>query len=80
MILFSVLVFQVIKIIYTVVRNIERLIHSKIFNIKKFVSNLDVDRFLQDQTILPSNCERSECNDQHHKHIFTGNLLIKRNN
>ena len=55
----------------TVVYNLEGPIHSRIFNLNTFVSNLDVDRFPQDSTPLPCNYEGSEFIDQHHKHILT---------
>ena len=42
------------------------------------MTNLDVDRFLLDNTTLPCNCEGSEFIDQHHRHIFIDNLNIIR--
>ena len=40
----------------TVIYSLTNGIMSKIFNFVKFVSNLDVAAFLQDNTILPCNC------------------------
>ena len=44
----------------TVVFNLEKPIHSKIFNFNMYVSKLDVTRFLQDNIVLPCACEGSE--------------------
>ena len=60
---------------HTVVYNVLPPISSKIFNFKKFVSE-KVNDFLQDETILPCNCENSPFSDAHHGHIITGNLDI----
>ena len=77
------LLFLIIKIILmllppTVVYNLEKPIHTRIFIFDTFVSNLDVNRFLQDKIILPCKCERSEFIDQDHQHMLTGNLKAMR--
>ena len=64
----------------TVFYNLEKPIHSRIFNFNKFVFKLDVDRFLQDKNILPWNDVDSEFIIQHHKYILIGNLKIMREN
>ena len=51
--------------ILAAVFNLDKHIHSRIFNI-------EVDRFLQDNTIISCNCERSKFIDQHHKHMVHG--------
>ena len=68
--------FDIPKIVFI----LEKTVHSRIFNFNTFVSNLGVDRFFQGNTILPYNSEGSEFIYQHHKHIFTGNLKILRDN
>lgn len=52
-------------------------IHFKIYNLNKFLSNLDIDRFIKDKTILLFNCKGSKFIDQLHKHltILTYNRL-----
>ena len=64
----------------TVVYKLEDSICSKIFNFNKFIKALDLDTFLQDETILPCNCEGSIFTDSHHKHIITGDLRLVTNN
>ena len=51
-------------------------IASTIFNFKKFVETLDIDAYLNDETILPCFCHNSPFTDPHHKHIVSGNLQI----
>ena len=63
-------------VVPTVVYNLEDSIHSKIFNYNKFVSKLDLNAFLRDETILPCNCVNSPFVDDHHGHIITGDLRI----
>ena len=63
----------------TVVYNLESPIYSKIFNFNKFVSQLDINEFLKDNSILPCNCAGSRFKDPHHQHILTGNLDIVEN-
>ena len=55
-------------------------IRSKIFNHKKFVESLDINSFIQDENIIPCNCENSPYKDSEHGHIITGDLRIIRNN
>ena len=62
-----------------VVYNFTNTIRGKLFNYKKFVQSLDVDAFLQDNTILPCECDHSTFTDAHHAHIVTGNLDIVNN-
>lgn len=52
-------------------------IHFKIYNLNKFLSNLDIDRFIKDNTILLFNCKGSKFIDQLQKHltILTYNRL-----
>ena len=46
-------------------------IRSKIFNYKKFVESLDINSFIQKETIIPCNCENSPYKDSEHGHIIT---------
>ena len=55
----------------TVVFSLEKSIHNRIFNFNTFVSNLDADRGLQENVILPCDYDGSEFIDQHHKHLLT---------
>ena len=64
----------------TVVYTLQNSIGTKIFNYNKFVNNLDLDSFLNDDSILPCECEGSPFIDKDHKHIITGNLKIIKNN
>ena len=64
----------------TVVYTLTETIGSKIFNFNKFVNNLDVNSFINDNTSLPCHCNGSRFVDQHHQHIITGNLKIITNN
>ena len=64
----------------TVVYNLEKPIHSTMFNLNTFVSNFDVDGFLHDNTTIPRNCERSEFIDKHHKYIFIDSLNFIKDN
>ena len=54
-------------------------IRSKILNFNKFVSNLDVKVFLQDNFILPCNCAVSGFIHKDHQHIVTGDLRMAGN-
>jgi len=63
----------------TVVYNLDQPIESKIFNFNNFVNTLDLNAFVNDNTILPCNCANSPFIDNHHKHILTGNLNIIEN-
>ena len=60
----------------TVIYQLTDSIRSKLFNYKEFVQTLDVDSFLQDNTILPCDCINSPFVDPYHNHILTGNLNI----
>ena len=64
----------------TVVYTLDPPTGSKIFNFNKFVSSLDVDRFLQDPTSLPCSCSDSPFVDKHHGHIVSGDLRLIENN
>ena len=55
-------------------------IRSKIFNHKKFVESLDIESFIQNETIIPCNCQNSQFKDPDHGHIITGDLRIVHNN
>ena len=55
-------------------------IRSKIFNFNKFVSNLDVKAFIQDNTIFPGNSLGSDFIDKDYRYIVTGDLWIVGNN
>ena len=55
-------------------------ISSKIFSFNKFVSNLGVKAFYQDNTILPCNCAGSGLIDKDHRCVVTGDLRITGNN
>ena len=41
---------------------------------------MDIDAFLEDETILPCDCANSPFKDNHHKHIITGDLSIVTDN
>ena len=56
----------------TVVYSLTNLIRSKIFNFNKFVFNLDVKAFLQDNIILLCKCTGSCFTDKGHCYIVTG--------
>ena len=64
----------------TIVYSLDSPIASKIFNFNKFVTSLDVNSFLKDNSILPCHCANSSFSDKHHGHIVTGNLGIIQNN
>lgn len=53
---------------------------SKIFNFNKFVAYLNVDSFLQDQSILPCECANSAFTNKHHGHVISGDLRLVKNN
>lgn len=55
-------------------------IRSKIFNLNKFIYNLDVKFYHQNNFILVQNCEGSDYIDKDHKHIVIGVLKILKNN
>ena len=64
----------------TIVYNLSNSIGSHIFNYNKFVNTLDINSFINDETILPCECEGSPFIDKDHNHIITGNLKIIHNN
>ena len=64
----------------TVVYKLEDTIRSSIFNFNHFVKTLDLDKFMEDNTILPCNCGKSPFIDNHHNHVITGDLRIVPNN
>ena len=55
-------------------------IRSKILNFDKFVSNLDIKAFLQDNTIFWCNCAVSGLIEKDQQHTATGDLPITGNN
>ena len=59
-------------VIYSLI-NLRR---SKICNFDKFIHNLDVKAFLQDNYISPSDCEGSGFRDKNHQYIVIGDLQI----
>ena len=64
----------------TVIFNRSQTTGSKIFNFNKFVRNLDIDSVVNDNSILPCQCNDSPFSDRDHRHIMTGNLKIIQNN
>lgn len=64
----------------TVVYSLDSPIGSKIFNFNNFVTSLDVDKFLRDQTSLPCHCKDTSFSDSHHGHIISGDLRLIDNN
>jgi len=64
----------------TVVYKLSNGIRHKIFNYKTFISELDVDAFLVDNSILPCSCLNSHYQDDHHGHVITGDLRIVKDN
>ena len=59
-----------------VVSRLSNTIRSKLFNYKKFVQSIDVNSFLNDNTLFPCDCQNSPFINQDHQHIITGNLEI----
>ena len=57
-------------------------IHSRILNYKKFVSQLDLDAFNNDNNIIPCHCSQYDHTflNNEQGHILTGNLKIITNN
>ena len=65
----------------TVVYKLVDPIRSKLFNFNKFVANLNISEFIQDETIVPCSCDTNpKYKDPHHNHIITGDLHIVLNN
>ena len=65
-----------------VVYSLSQPIRSRILNYKKFVSELNLDRFLEDENIIQCHCSKypSEFVNDDRGHILTGNLQIIKNN
>ena len=61
-----------------VVYSLSQPIRSKVLNYKKFVKELDLDRFKEDSSIIKCNCSHysDDFINQDRKHILTGNLQI----
>lgn len=57
-------------------------IRSKILNYKKFVKELNLDRFKEDNDVIKCNCKNYAADflDSDRNHILTGNLQIVKNN
>ena len=64
----------------TVVYRLKDTIRSKVFNYKKFVQSIDVDKFINDNSILPCECHSSPFTNAHHGHVITGDLNIVTDN
>ena len=63
----------------TVIYKLKDTIASTIFNYNKFAKSVDLNRYLEDETYLPCECNDSVFADEHHKHIITGDLRIVEN-
>ena len=61
-----------------VVYSLSQPIRSKVLNYKKFVKDLDLDRFKEDNSIIKCNCQNYSADflNPDRKHILTGNLQI----
>ena len=57
-------------------------IRSKILNYKKFVKELNLDRFKEDNDVIKCNCKNYAADflDADRNHILTGNLQIVKSN
>ena len=57
-------------------------IRSKTLNYKKFVKELDLDRFKEDNETIKCNCQKYSVDfvNPERQHVFTGNLKIVKNN
>ena len=60
----------------TVVYNLTSPIRSKLFNYKEFVQSLNVNAFINDNSILPCQCAQSHLTNPDHHHIISGDLSI----
>lgn len=58
----------------TAVQNLIKPISSSTFSFKKFISNIDNEKFLTNSSYAPYHCKDSPLKDQDHYHILTGNL------
>ena len=65
-----------------VVFSLSQPVRSRILNYKNFVSELDLDRFLENENSVKCYCSEYSTNfiDNERKHILTGNLQIIKNN
>ena len=59
---------------FTVIYTLPNTIHSTLFNFDKFVKDLNLETFDDDNSFLPCECEGSEFKDSHHKHIVIGDV------
>ena len=64
----------------TVVYTLDSPIGQKIFNFNKFVTSLNVENFIQNNSILPCECANSTFSNKHHGHIVSGDLRVVKNN
>ena len=69
-----------ILLLYTCIRIQSGPKYLILFNFNKFLSNLDVKDFLQDNTILLCDWVGSGIADKDHRHIVTGDLQNVGNN
>ena len=60
----------------TVIYKLSTTIRSNIFNYKKFISELDLNQFVNKQDSIPCNCAGSPFIDDFHGHVVSGNLDI----
>ena len=44
------------------------------------MSSLNVENFIQDNSVLPCPCANSSFTDKHHGHIISGDLRLVKNN
>ena len=58
----------------TIIYTLSNTIHSTLFNFNKFVKDLNLEAFDDENSILPCECEGSEFKDSHHKHIVSGDV------
>ena len=61
-----------------VVYSLAQPIRSKILNYKKFVKELDLDRFKEDHETIKCNCQKYSVDfvNPERQHVLTGNLKI----
>ena len=64
----------------TIVYTLNPPISHKIYNFNKFVGSLNVESFIQDNSILPCQCSNSSFSDKNHGHIISGDLRLIKNN
>ena len=65
-----------------IVYSLAQPIRSKILNYKKFVKELDLDRFKEDHETIKCNCQKYSVDfvNPERQHVLTGNLKIVKNN